>query len=115
MEFSFVALPGPDIDPRRLGPDIFIIANVAGSELDQCKLDLEELWCCQYAKERPVDDIISTSVSALSFNVSESLFKSQTDDKIMEGCHLRLTRLFTSSICAIVERGWNAKRWIILK
>lgn len=41
---------------------------------------MEQLWCCHYAKERPVDDVISISISALSFDVSKQLFQFRIDD-----------------------------------
>lgn len=41
---------------------------------------MEQLWCCHYAKERPVDDVISISISALSFDVSRQLSQCRMDD-----------------------------------
>lgn len=94
LSLSFSLCP---IWPRiqSLGSNIFFIAtNFAGSESDKCNLELEELWCCQYAKERPVEDLISTSISALSLNVSKKISSSWLINSWNDG-----GRLFDTEVC----------------
>lgn len=49
-----------------------------------CDLDLGVLWCCQYAKERPIDEVLSNSLSASTFAVSKPLFRTRNGRRFLQ-------------------------------